>query len=360
MVSRLLARRARNALASPSESLENSCRICNEQVRIRRHPKQRENKDFLSSAHAARWFSSFPVELRAAGLSDEPSTSIPAKVIVESGIKSSNMLPRVETPPLHVSEAQGARQQHVEETSLGTLLGIDRSILQYITDIQELERLVLVVESCSSLSSDDVDSWVHSLMLATSKLDSVDGAVMTERLLAKCLELVETQERTTLEEYMLLPFPNAEMYNMAISAWTRARRKDCAQRATRLLQLMSHEYRREVQWIRQNCSDEEVRRVRAPRPDIINYTTVMNAWGKSGTKQGILQAETMLEELEQLSGVSQILSDEKSENRIEEPLAYLTPDQACYNAVITAYARSSHHEATSSYRTVVAANGYFV
>ena len=143
---------------------------------------------------------------------------------------------------------------------------------------------------------------------------------------------------------MKLPYPSAEMYNMTISALAKAGSKNAAQRATGLLELMSQEYHRNLAWIREKNGDGQDRIVRSPRPDIINYTTVMNSCCKSGTKHGIKQAQAMLDELEQLSGVSQKLSED-NENRIESPLLYLTPDQACYNAVITGWARSLHHEA---------------
>jgi hypothetical protein len=188
-------------------------------------------------------------------------------------------------------------------------------------------------------------------MLATSRLASFQGAVLTERLLAKCLNLVGTQERTTIEDYETLPYPSAEMYNMAILAWTRARTNDGsgAERATQLLEVMSEEYRREREWVKEYNENHEgeARRIRSPRPDIINYTTVMNAWAKaSGTKGGILRTQGMLEELEHLSGVAQDLSGTQEEST-ERRLRYLTPDQACYNAVITGWSRSFHPEAIS-------------
>jgi hypothetical protein len=230
------------------------------------------------------------------------------------------------------------------DSSLGSLFDIDQSIVRYLTDVKKLESLVSMVESCSSFTASDVESWVHPLMLATSKLESVDGAAMTERLLAKCLDLVAKHEHCSMEDYMKLPYPNAEMYNMTISALAKSGSKNAAKRATRLLELMSQEHHRNLTWIREQDVDEKDYIVRSPRPDIINYTTVMNSYCKSGTEHGIKKAQAMLEELEQLSGVSQKLTHD-NENRIETPLLYLTPDQACYNAVITGWARSPYKDA---------------
>lgn len=356
MASRLLSLRARNGVVPCSSTLKKNYRRCRSQESVRWIHEMQENRTFFSTAKTsqfARHFSTFPAEVKATGLSDGEGHSEIQNVGFSSGNVSSSEPHPVENQSLNVSGHPGTQSSNElnliehEESSLGLLLGVDRSLLQYLSDAHELEKMVSVIESCSRLSSDEVESWVHPLMLATSRLESVDGAVMTERLLAKCLDLVGKQERTTPAQYMNLPYPSAEMYNMAISAWTKARTKHCAKRATQILELMSQEYRRGLEWVREfNTDGEEEVRVRSPRPDIINYTTVMNAWGKSGAKRGILQARAMLEELEQLSGVAQLLSD-NDDNRIEQPLAYLTPDQACYNAVITGWARSSDHEAAS-------------
>jgi hypothetical protein len=56
------------------------------------------------------------------------------------------------------------------DSSLGSLFDIDQSIVRYLTDVKELERLVSIVESCSSFTASDVESWIHPLMLATSSL----------------------------------------------------------------------------------------------------------------------------------------------------------------------------------------------
>lgn len=344
MASRLLSQRVRNGLSLPSTIVEKSRKRYRIQESMRWLSELQNQRAFLGSAkspHGARLFSTFPVEVRASGFDRDHTDASNSNKDASSRVLESDDIQKVEYRP-----------QHDEPSTplLGSMLGVDRSLLQYLTDVQELERLVSVVESCLRLSSDDVASWIHPLMLATSNLGSADGAVLTERLLAKCLKLVGSQERNTLEAYMDLPYPSAEMYNMAINAWSRAGTRNCARRATQLLALMSQEYRRGLEWTRElnaTTAGEVVFPVLSPRPDLFNYTTVMNSWGKSGTKRGVLQAQNMLEELEHLSGVAQILSENEDETRTESPLAYLTPDKACYNAVITGWARSSHYEATS-------------
>lgn len=301
------------------------------------------------ATHFSRHFSTFPVEVKAPAPSRDHSDTSSLPKIDDSEAMSSSEPLQVENIPLHAALSPDDDEAHVQQSELGMLLGVDRSLIQYMTDVQELEKLVSIVESCSSLTCDDLASYIHPIMLATSKLHSVEGANLTERLLAKCLRLSETtSDITTVEEYMNLPFPSAEMYNMAIGSWTRAQSRDCTQRATQLLTLMSQEYQRGSRWVKEfnAIHGGEPCRVRAPRPDIINYTAVMNAWCKQGTK-GVLQAQQVLQELEHLSGVSHILSTSGDENRTEYPLAYLTPDQACYNAVITGWARSSNHDACS-------------
>ena len=339
MAARLLSCRIKDTVASSSNSIKQICIGAPGKAHCR---LRRENAMLMRLVNPIRCL------LNTARPFSASSADLQSSRLLET-----EMGPSLSSEAIERTEIVSKPNQDVimNDTSMRVLFDMDRSLVQYISDPNELENLVSKIEKCFRLTSVDVESWVHPLMLATSNLKSFDGAVLSERLLAKCLDLVGTQERRTIDDYDELPYPSAEMYNMAISAWISARTKDCsgAERATQLLEVMSDEYRREREWVKDfNESHKgETRRVRSARPDIINYTTVMNAWAKSGTKRGILRAQGMLDELENLSGVSQELYGNE-EKGTEHSLSYLTPDQACYNVVITGWSRSFYPEAIQS------------
>lgn len=238
----------------------------------------------------------------------------------------------------------------------------DPRSLPYLSSPQELDSLVLEIESISTLTSIEVASWIHPLMVATSNLKSAHGAELTERLLATCLEKIQAPEsfqELTAEEIRLLPYPNQQMYNLAITAWTNADTEKGvgAQRATQLLQLMVGEYNREQQWIEQtneSRTEEERIRIRSPRPDLINYSSVLNAWTKINNKAAPFRCHELLEQMERLSGVSEALSEKAAdEHKPGEYLLYLTPDTTCYNTVMKSWAHTSDPQAVSRIRSIL-------
>ena len=244
------------------------------------------------------------------------------------------------------------------DISSHSIQSLDGSTLSSIRDVERLETLVSELEAMKSLTSIHVRSWVHPLMLATSALHTTVGAEQTERLLAKCLQHVGDSPETTTDSELLLPYPNAEMYNLAITSWIHApsTHGSGAKRASRLLALMEDEYTREQEWLTDYNKDRDEfqkRKRRSPKPDIINYSSLMDAWSKAGTRDSPFRAEAMLRDLERKSGVEDWLNgrQESSQSVIHRDL---TPDRTCYNTVMVAWARSRHPQALAKTRELIA------
>ena len=225
------------------------------------------------------------------------------------------------------------------------------SLLDRIGDASTLERFVEEIESISPLRSVHLE-WIHPLMSATSNLSSEQGAKLTERLLDACLaHITEGRSREALAK--VLPYPRQEMYNMAITAWTKAITTNGygAKRATKVLETMVEEYKLEVDFI--NGMDKSLtmeRPIMTAAPHLINYSSVINAWAKSDTIDGPNNAENLLSELEQRSGIDNILRT----GMVEGELHPLAPDLICYNTVMSAWSRSNHPNAISKVEGIMA------
>lgn len=223
-------------------------------------------------------------------------------------------------------------------------------LLERFRDTATLERYVDEIESISPLRSNHLE-WIYHLMVATSNQSSTNGAKLTERLLKACLAAV-AEDRSKEPVAKVLPYPSRGMYSLAITAWTKARTTHAygAKRATKVLELMAQEYKSEVDFV--NRLESSTRRpVMTHEPHLINYSTVIDAWAKSDTDDAPIQAEQLLGELEQQSGVDKILA---TGIFFEKDIHHLTPDIICYNTVMSAWSRSDHREAIAKTEEIVA------
>ena len=255
--------------------------------------------------------------------------------IAFSSEKENHMMPN----PTISTEHDGWRNQG---DVVPPILTQTPATLETIRDASTLAIYVDEIESISPLRSEHLQ-WIYSLMVATSKQCSVNGARLTERLLAACLASI-TSDRPNEAIAKVLPYPNRGMYTLAITAWTKANISGDygAKEATKLLELMAKEYKQEVDFVNHLDHQEGIQRpVMAPAPHLINYTNVIDAWAKSQTIGAPLEAQQLLDDLEHHSGINDILSTGHMEGNFHP----LTPDLICYNLVMSAWCRSTCRDA---------------
>ena len=251
------------------------------------------------------------------------------------------------TNPTISAEYDGWRNQ---ENVVLPLLTQTPATLETIRDASTLAKYVDEIESLSPLRKEHLQ-WIYPLMVATSKLCSITGARLTEQLLAVCLASIAS-DRSNEAIAKVLPYPNRGMYTLAITAWTNANTPNDygAKRATKVLELMAKEYTSEVDFVNHLDQEQGVQRpVMAPAPHLINYTNVIDAWAKSQTINAPLEAQQLLDDLEQHSGINEILST----GHVVENVHPLTPDLICYNLVMSSWCRSTHRDAIQQAKRIL-------
>jgi hypothetical protein len=280
-----------------------------------------------------------------------------------------------------------------------SIYDMDNYRLRDIDNIQELESLVDQLENMPTLTSEDIGPLLLPLTRRTCELGfGVRGAEITERVLFDCLSRLPPKYADRKPEH---PYPVTTMYNRAITAWGNLRTQEAAQRAEKIFQLMMSEYNQEAEWVRQqnkkqqqavdgssgsSSNDGILHTVRAEQPDRRCFKSLLQAWAISGAPNGPARAYEILLEMERLSDVSQVLQaielkkelqkqqqmqqvDNNEETPLDavvdkvvpsvkmdgsavpfgvvnndggsaSPLQIERPDQACYNAVLSAYAKA--------------------
>lgn len=255
-----------------------------------------------------------------------------------------------------------------------SIYDIDHYRLRDIDNILDFEHLVDQLECMPTLTSEDIGPLLVPLTRRTCEIGfGRKGAELTERVLFHCLSRLPP-DYTQRAAQDMLPHPNSTMYNRAIIAWGNLRTLEAAQQAEKIFQLMMAEYLQEAEWVRTQQQQEQAAMstntdhvakewiVQAPKPCRRCYKSVLRAWAVSGAPNGPSRAYEILMEMERLSDISRIVSGKQGKEGIDNdmnsvlfgvpkdrgsmvasrpfPLSIERPDQAAYNAVLSAYAKA--------------------
>lgn len=210
---------------------------------------------------------------------------------------------------------------------------MDATRIQLLS-IDELEKIVKQLEALTSLTSHDVRALLHPLIRRACESDfGIRGAKQAERIILNCLSRFPPDpgehRKALLDPSSDLPFPTQMMYLRTIIAWSGVKSKEAAERAEHILKLMKSEHTREKSYFAGAIEQQN----RSPAPCRRCYKSVIRAWALSGAKEGPAKALQYLQELEDASEIS------VAKAGFQQP-SLEPPDRACYNMVLSAYAKS--------------------
>jgi hypothetical protein len=158
-----------------------------------------------------------------------------------------------------------------------------------------------------------LSAWSHS--------GHVNAALQTEKLVREMQTAATTAatKNESLSEKEAPPAPNTISYNTVLDAWSRSELPGAAQRAQKVL-----EYMLQRAAIKDDDDEDDICII---APDVISFTSVLNAWAKSKEPNKGLEARKLLDTLENL------YKQTKRPN--------LRPTQIPYNSVLNACAFSA-------------------
>ena len=155
----------------------------------------------------------------------------------------------------------------------------------------------------------------------------------TRMMLSRVEELLAEMEYRSRKERSLKP--NTATYNTVIHILAKY---GAAQRAEHVLQTMIDRYHhQQQQQIRNHTSN--VNEIDNITPNTISFTSVMDAWAKSGDSRGPSRSEQILRQMEDMY-------------RFGNP--DVQPDSVAYNTVINAYAKSNQKGAVAHAERILA------
>jgi hypothetical protein len=220
---------------------------------------------------------------------------------------------------------------------------MDAFQIRGIKTTKEAEGLVSQLEQLPSLTAADIGPLLVPLSRKCTLLNDVtplEAALMTERILFACLKQLPSSLEDRNDNS---PYPEATLYNRTIIAWGNTKTIEGAQRAERILQLMIAEYN----------NDPE----RSAAPDRRCYKSTLRAWAvakpgpdaKHTISQGCERAFELLQEMEEISGVTQLLQPETQQQAAPRQSFRIDfPDRMAYNSVISSYAKAFTGDNTHS------------
>jgi hypothetical protein len=182
---------------------------------------------------------------------------------------------------------------------------------------------------------------IQKLMSRSANLGSIDGAELTEKYLTLVLNS-NLRARSHIQhggDDGIVLMPTREMYTLAMDAWAKLRdlkqTQDRhwnallpAQRAQKILDFMWEKYHHH-----HSSKDSTIQHI---KPDVIHYTTVLQALANASSKKATQRAQNLLKQAERRSGLQDFLSGKKSLSDVDPNLV---PDRACYNTVLYCLSR---------------------
>lgn len=170
--------------------------------------------------------------------------------------------------------------------SYGTVIGALARLASEDGAVRAEKILRRMVERCSS-ENDDVDGDVPSanaiifaqVLSAWAKSGSINAGQRAEKIL-RWMEDANVSA-------------NAVCYNAAIDAWSRSPDEDAAERAERLLREMEH--RRDLRHSKEKHHPAQNKKdVKSLNPTTVTYTSVITAWSRSKRADAAERAEAVL------------------------------------------------------------------
>lgn len=257
----------------------------------------------------------------------------------------------------NVFSQQQQQEDTVPQFSNVSIIDFDATrIHEYGQSPQHLEQLVEQLEQMESLTISDMQPLIRPLVQACKLLrDKERAADLAERILFNCLARIPSNVSERFEECRSddlnrstsLPYPDQSMYTTVMSIVGSLRTEESANRVNRLLRLMMAEHRTELLYLEQVGKDPDDYFVRAAKPNLGTLKALLRAWAVSQTATGAKEAENVLVEMEELSGMrssdgvgsSGGLSSDPTKNNDGKRYTIRPPDVECYNMVLSAYSR---------------------
>lgn len=242
-------------------------------------------------------------------------------------------------PPVSTTRAFPGRRAADGNTggAPSSFLDLDARRIALVDSLRELERLVLQLEQLPHLTAADVGPRVVPLSRKLSKVplkdrDAARAALLAERVLFACLKHLPSARAARTAG---APYPPATLYNRCIIAWGNLRTVEGAARAERILHLM--------------VAEHEADPDRAAPPDRRCYKSALRAWAVAQAQpgarhpdaRGVEKACAYLEEMEELSGLAELLGrDPEPASASRRSFAIDPPDRMVYNSVLSSLAKS--------------------
>lgn len=225
-----------------------------------------------------------------------------------------------------------------------SLLDMDSTrIRSAIQSTEDLEELVIQLEEMESLTQGDIEPIVKPLVRACRDVrEKAKAADLAERILFNCLarlpsDIAERFEggRSPLDFSTSLPYPDQELYTTVMSVVGDERSEEAANRANRLFRLLTAEHRAELSYLLEGGKDPDDYPIRAAEPSSTTFKALVRAWAVAGTPTGAKEAEGVLVEMEELSGMRGVVE----RHGVQQRSTIRQPDVQCYNMVLSAYSR---------------------
>ena len=238
-----------------------------------------------------------------------------------------------------------------------SLRAFDLSYQELQQSFHELEEKMRgMEEQCIPIQNDEnYLQTVQKLMSRCASLGTINGAELTEKYLTLVLNSslkgriqFHAESRGSNENnssgssssssssnYDDAPdiMPTRQMFTLAMDAWAKLDLKRFqdnhrnalmpAQRAQQILDFMWEEY--------YNNPNGAVL-----KPDVIHYTTVLQALANASSKRATQMAQNLLKQAEKRSGLQNFLIEKNSLSGLDPNLV---PDRACYNTVLYCLAK---------------------
>lgn len=219
-----------------------------------------------------------------------------------------------------------------------SIYDMDASLIRQIKSIDELASLVKQLEDLPALTAADLGPLVTPLIRRTCEVVPEfrkQAAELTERIFWHCERL---SEELTPVYNLDAPRPTSSMYNRVIIGWGSLRNREGAERADQIFQYMQQQA---------DCSA-------AVSPCRRCYKSLIRAWAISGEADGPTRAYQYLLELEQLSGVSEVIQKQDGSPLVSRTRGKnsLKPDRNIYNMVLSAYAKSRRSDLVKAMQQV--------
>ena len=179
---------------------------------------------------------------------------------------------------------------------------------------------------------------IQKLMSSCAQCGTVAGAELAERYLTLVLNSNVKGQNRHGEDYSDAHDlgPTRQMFTIAMDAWgkidvtQRGSSREAlmpAQRAQQILDFMWEEYNKNMS---NNTAHDAV------KPDVIHYTTVLQAFANASSRRATQLAQNLLKQAEKQSGVHDFINNRKGLTDLDPNLV---PDRTCYNTVLYCLSR---------------------